>query len=155
MLNLSCAQGALGPRIPPLAEREMTSADAASRKAIVMVMGSRRSRPLLEALDKAGVRPALEQSMPKALAALEQNRVAAVVVDRARVDVDALEFVLNVRDVDSRLPVLIVGRSDDRKSDATLAAQNGTHLVDEPDSYDTSVVPAVMRILEMSGTECR
>ena len=125
----------------------MSSIDAASRKAIVMVMGSRRSRPLLEALDKAGVRPVLEQSMPKALTTLEQNRVAAVVVDRARVDVDALEFVLNVRDVDSQLPVLIVGRSSDRKGDATLASQDGTHLVDGPDSYESSVVSTLVRIL--------
>jgi len=131
----------------------MSSIDAASRKAIVMVMGSRRSRPLLQALDKAGLRPVLEQSMPKALTTLEQNRVAAVVVDRPRVDVDALEFVLNVRDVNSQLPVLIVGRSSDRKGDATLAAQDATHLVDEPDSYESSVVSTLMRLLAMPGAK--
>jgi len=129
--------------------------EAALKRATVMVVGSRQSRPLLEALNKAGARPVLKQSMPKALTALRQDRIAAIVVDRARVGIDALEFVLNVRDVDPRLPVLIVGRSSDRKSDLTLAAQDATYLVDEPDSHESSVVAALTGVLAPPGADHR
>jgi hypothetical protein len=61
---------------------------------------------------------------------LRSERFAAVLVDRGATDVDALEFVLNVRDINEHVPVVVVGSTGDTDDEEALRAQPRTQVLD-------------------------
>ena len=96
----------------------------------VLVLGSERSSQLSRKLVELGLRPVTQFTMREALDRLRHGRFAAVLVDREFVAVDALEFVLNVRDVDSHTPIVVVGSSTVASEDRLLRSQIRTCLID-------------------------
>jgi len=84
----------------------------------------------VNALLDLGFSPMLRSSMSSALSKLRSERFAAVLVDRGTIDVDALEFVLNVRDINEHVPVVVVGPTDDTDDEEALRAQPGTQVLD-------------------------
>lgn len=93
----------------------------------LLVLGSVTDRTLVDALFDLGFSPLVRDSMPSALSKLRCERFAAVLVDRDSADIDALEFVLNVRDIDEHVPVVVVGGSLDAGDEKALRAHL-THL---------------------------
>ena len=59
-------------------------------------------------------------------------QAAAVLVDRDQKIVDELELVLNVRDLDKEIPILLVGSFRETSVDALLSSRHATFLVRKP-----------------------
>ena len=81
------------------------------KAAALLVLGSVTDRTLVDALSDLGFAPLVRDSMWSALSKLRSERFAAVLVDGDAADTDVLEFVLNVRDIDEHVPVVVVGGS--------------------------------------------
>jgi len=88
----------------------------------LLVLGSMTDRTLVDALFDLGFAPIVRDSMRSALNKLRSERFAAVLVDGDSTDVDVLEFVLNVRDIDEHVPVVVVGGSLDAGDEKALRA---------------------------------
>lgn len=98
----------------------------------VLVLGRYGNTDLIETLFNMGFAPLVRETLPEALDKLRHDRFAMIVVDRRHVDVDVLEFVLNVRDIDATIPVAVVGQSaTGGQEDKILCAQRRTYLIDK------------------------
>ena len=75
----------------------------------LLVLGSNRNKALSEKLFELGFTAIVRESMQKALEKLRTGMFCGIVVDAAHSDCDALEFVLNVRDLNGDIPVIIIG----------------------------------------------
>ncbi len=116
----------------------------------LLVLGSMTERTLVDALFDLGLAPLVRDSMSSALSKLRSERFAAVLLDRDSTDVDALEFVLNVRDIDEHVPVVVVGRAGDGSDEEALRAQPGTQVLDRSREQ---VMAALERLL--SARRCQ
>ena len=94
-----------------------------------LILGSNQNDRLLNAFFAMGLAPIVRETMGAALTKLRHERFQLILVDRFRVDVDVLEFVLNVRDLDEATPILVAGRSTDVEEDQALARQAATTIV--------------------------
>lgn len=80
----------------------------------VLVLGDRRSRSVVDGVAAAGCRPLLKDGVDELARMLQGRALSAVVVDCRHTNADALEVVLNVRDVRERIPVYLVERDSHR-----------------------------------------
>ena len=119
----------------------------------LLVLGSMTDRTLVDALFDLGFAPIVRDSMSSALNKLRSERFAAVLVDGDSTDVDVLEFVLNVRDINEHVPVVVVGRSLDESGEEVLRdylAQLGTVVLDgSPDQ----VIAGLEQVLNAERAE--
>ena len=100
----------------------------------VLILSTERSGGLVEILLDIGLEPLVRKDIQETLYKLRRERLGAIFVDRNRVDVDPLEFVLNVRDVDPEITIVIVGESSSTSEDLALKRQPGVFLLEaEPD----------------------
>jgi ActR/RegA family two-component response regulator len=105
----------------------------------ILILGSGDQPRLRRALAESDFVPCTRASIRSALDMVRHERPAAVVVNGRRASEDPLEFVLNVRDVDEHVPVLVFGLRgwtdhDKRvlcKARATVA-EAGTEASDVP-----------------------
>lgn len=114
--------------------------------ATVLVLGSYKEHRLNGALAQAGFVPVVRRRMDEALERVKHGRFACIVVERNWVDVDVLEFVLNVRDYDARTRVIVVGNSGDPVTDEALNSLHDTlnvGRVTDPEEL-TSVLEGVL-----------
>ena len=74
----------------------------------VLVLTNDDQSNLLEALFDLGYIPLIRQRMWPALQEIKHNNVDIAFLDLTCVEIDALEFVINVRDIDQHLPIVIV-----------------------------------------------
>ena len=106
------------------------------KPAIVLILG-RTGKGSLEELGFAlGLTVVVRERMQDALSKLRHEGLAAVLVDRKHVNIDVLEFILNVRDIDDHVPVFVVGRSHENGTDKVLLSLRRTFLLDGPDVQD-------------------
>lgn len=100
----------------------------------------------------AGYVPLVREHIEQALRTLRHEQIEAVLVDARNAGVDALEFVLNVRDVDRIVPIL-VATSDETPEDLRPALQGvpGVRLT-EPDASPEKAVTGLERIVRASET---
>ncbi|NQT87314.1 hypothetical protein HQ560_11150 [bacterium] len=75
------------------------------------------------ATSAAGLAPLVRDTISASLHELRRGSFALIVVDRDHADVDVLELILNVRDIDQRTPVLVVGSGAGQEDDSLLATQ--------------------------------
>lgn len=102
----------------------------------VLVLGTRESKGLVEVLFDVGFTPIVRQRMQAVLEKLRPGLFAAIIVDRNHVDVDVLEFVLNVRDIDEQTPIVVIGQATDTQNDQALLSQRRIFLLGEFDAPD-------------------
>jgi DNA-binding NtrC family response regulator len=102
----------------------------------VLVLGTRESKGLIEVLFDVGFTPIVRQRMQAVLEKLRPGLFAAIIVDRNHVDVDVLEFVLNVRDIDEQTPIVVIGQATDTQNDQALLSQRRIFLLCEFDAPD-------------------
>ena len=95
----------------------------------VLVVGRCTKRTWLQVVETTGLLPLVRHDMTAALDKIRHERFTAIVLDRGYERIDALEFVLNVRDLDQHTPIFVVGPSDDRNANQVLAQQNEVYLV--------------------------
>lgn len=95
----------------------------------VLILGSYKQQKLNEALASAGFDPVVRRSMHEALDKVRHDQFAGIVIERDWVDVDVLEFILNVRDYDQSTRIMVVGGAGDPQTDQALSAMRETFNV--------------------------
>ncbi|NIR46881.1 hypothetical protein GWO43_00150 [candidate division KSB1 bacterium] len=95
----------------------------------LLVLGGSEQSDLVETLFDMGFVPLVRKKMFRALEMIRHEKFAGVVVDRGNLEEDALEFVLNVRDIDEELPVIVVGNSVNESENEVLANLDNTFLM--------------------------
>jgi len=103
----------------------------------VLVLSSQVETTLVDALVSIGLCPLVRESMQSALDRIRRERFAAIVVDQKRAKVDVLEFILNVRDIDTEIPVLVVGPLKGEPSYKTLQRLDNTVILKEFESAES------------------
>ena len=77
----------------------------------VLVLTNDETSEVVEALFDLGYVPLIRTKMTTALKDIRHKCVTVIFLDLRCVEIDALEFVINVRDIDQYLPVVIVNGS--------------------------------------------
>ena len=104
----------------------------------VLILGSTKHQELKEILFDLGFIPIERRNMIQALEMLHHERFVAVFIDYDHVDVDALEFILNVRDMKLSLPVIIIGELKENWEQAALRSQKRVHYFPELKNNNSS-----------------
>ena len=74
----------------------------------VLLLTNDEQSDLAETLLKLGYIPLIRQNMITALRDIQREFVAIIILDLKSTKIDVLEFVINVRDIDQYIPVVIV-----------------------------------------------
>jgi hypothetical protein len=98
-------------------------------------------------LRSLGIEPEVRGSMPGALERLRRGRLAAVLIDRGFTRVDPLEFILNVRDIEAAVPVVVIGSANDEFVDRQIRRQRCTAVVDGVRNMDL-LAEELVRVLD-------
>jgi len=110
----------------------------AAKKYPVLVLGHDRDESLTKTLSDFHFSPTFVGSTEAALHALRHMQATAILVNRDQKTADELELVLNVRDLDEEIPIILIGSSTDRRTERILMSLPGTFLIDKP-IRDTSL----------------
>lgn len=95
----------------------------------VLILGNHANRNLIKTVSKTGFVPQVWGSMRHSLDKLQHQRFAGIIIDRKLTHADVLEFILNVRDVDKHIPVVVIGRGKDERTDRKIAKQNYVTII--------------------------
>jgi len=87
----------------------------------VLVLGNHANRDLVKILSHVGFVPQVWGSMRHSLDKLLHQSFAAVIVDRKFTNADVLEFILNVRDINQQIPVIVIGPGSDERIDKKIS----------------------------------
>jgi DNA-binding NtrC family response regulator len=87
---------------------------------LLLVIEKKRNTELRHALRRRGFAPVGVPNMRTALQKVKGGNVAGILVPRRQPGLDVLELVLNIRDVDSSMPILIVSGATEMEN--TLVA---------------------------------
>jgi DNA-binding NtrC family response regulator len=103
----------------------------------VLVLGNHANRKLVKTLSRVGFDPQVWGSMRHTLEKLVQQRFAAVIVDRKFTSADVLEFILNVRDINQQIPVIVIGPGSDERIDKKISRLGRTIILNGSGQDDT------------------
>lgn len=103
---------------------------------IVLVLGNIANRDLIEVLSGLGFASQVWGSMQHSLEKLRHQKFTAILVDQKFTHADVLEFILNVRDIDKKVPVVVIGNGADEKITRKIAKQDYTNVLSEVESND-------------------
>jgi len=103
----------------------------------VLILGSYANQEYVEALSNIGFVPEVRGSVRHSLDKVRRQRFSGVVVDRKFTNADVLEFILNVRDINPKIPVVIIGFGNDKRIDRKITKQDHTRVLDEFDRGET------------------
>jgi FixJ family two-component response regulator len=115
----------------------------------VLVLGNHANRELAQMLSGIGFVPRVWGSMRHSLDKLRHEKFTAVIVDRKFTHADVLEFVLNVRDIDQDIPLIVIGPGKDEKMDVRIKRQNRTIILAGSEG-DDSLAEKLARVLKGS-----
>lgn len=94
----------------------------------VLILGNARGGKLTDALYDLGYLPLVRKNMFAALEAIRHADFRAIFIDQKHAKIDALEFILNVRDFDERTPIFVL-KSTIRKSEQKLVEKQKNVLL--------------------------
>lgn len=97
--------------------------------ATVLILGSEKRSDLIETLFNLGYVPLVRQQLHQALEKIRREDFSAVFLDYRKADTDALEFILNVRDIDDGVPVVVVGEAQNNHERKLLLCQKNIFLL--------------------------
>ncbi len=103
----------------------------------ILVLGNHAHRDLTQSLSGVGFIPQVWGSMRHTLDKLLHQRFAAIIVDRKFTNADVLEFILNVRDINKEIPVVVIGPGSDERIDRKIRKQNCTIILNGSDKDGT------------------
>jgi DNA-binding NtrC family response regulator len=103
----------------------------------ILVLGNHANRDLVKTLSRAGFVPQVWGSMRHTLEKLVHNRYAAVIVDRKFTNADVLEFILNVRDINQEIPVVVIGFGNEERIDRKISKLDHTIMLNGSEKYET------------------
>lgn len=87
------------------------------------------STSLKDGMRRIGLAALRVGTVDDAVKKLKYGFYTAVLLDERGTNVDSLEFVLNVRDVDPAVPILILGPSGTESVDDALRSQGGVYRI--------------------------
>jgi FixJ family two-component response regulator len=103
----------------------------------ILVLGNHAQRDLMQSLSLVGFVPQVWGSMRHTLDKLLHQRFAAVIVDRKFTNADVLEFILNVRDINKKIPVVVIGSGKDGRIDRKISKLGQTIILNGSERDDT------------------
>lgn len=103
-----------------------------SSKAL-LILGSQSNQEYIEALSKFGFTTEVRGSVRHSLENVHRRRLRGVIVDRKFTHADVLEFILNVRDINQTVPVVVIGPGKDEKIEGKINKQDHTVVLSEFD----------------------
>ena len=103
---------------------------------IVLVLGNIANRDLIEVLSGLGFASQVWGSMQHSLEKIRHQKFTAILVDQKFTHADVLEFILNVRDIDKKVPVVVIGNGVDENITQKIAKQDHTTILSEVESND-------------------
>lgn len=89
----------------------------------ILILGSKQDRALCDALLDFGFEVLVRESIAGAIEKLRTDRFLAIVADAQHTTEDVLEFVLNIRDFDESIPILVTGPFPVAGKDKTLLSR--------------------------------
>jgi DNA-binding NtrC family response regulator len=119
----------------------------------ILVLGNHANGDLVQTLLSAGFVPQMWGSVLHSLEKLRRRRFAAVIVDRKFTHADVLEFILNVRDINQQIPVVVIGRGKDERIDAKIRRQDRTMILNGAKRSDT-LAERLFQALERNWIGC-
>lgn len=102
----------------------------------VLILGNHAHRDLVEVLSGLGFASQIWGSMQHCLDKLRHQKFAVILVDHKFTQADVLEFILNVRDIDKQVPVVVIGNEPDERIEIKIAKQDHTIVLSEFESGD-------------------
>lgn len=118
----------------------------------VLVLGNHANKDLVNVLSNIGFAPQVWGSMQHSLDKLRHEKFAAILVDLKFTHADVLEFILNVRDIDKKVPVVVIGTVEDERIDRKIVKQAHTRVLTEVENRDR-FVEKLARALNRSEDE--
>lgn len=118
----------------------------------VLVLGNHANKDLVDVLSSIGFTPQVWGSMQHSLDKLRHEKFAAILVDLKFTHADVLEFILNVRDIDKKVPVVVIGPVEDERIDRKIVKQAHTRVLTEIENRDR-FVEKLARALNRSENE--
>lgn len=101
------------------------------RSQAVLVLGTYANKGLIDILLGIGLAPLVRENIQGVLDKLRYEQFGAIVVDQRYANTDVLELILNVRDVDEQIPVVVLGKLNDEAVCKTLASEKRTTIVED------------------------
>lgn len=95
----------------------------------VLILSPEDRNELVETAFEVGLIPLIRHRLIGALETVRHERLAALIFDIDHSDVDLIELVLNVRDVQKGLPVIVAGLDPSEHERRFISSQNKVHLV--------------------------
>lgn len=93
----------------------------------VLVLTHDEHSDLIDTLFTLGYVPIIRQNMVSALKEIHHKSAAVVFLDVKFVAIDALEFIINVRDIDQHLPIVILNGSIEGETE--ILNQQNTFII--------------------------
>jgi len=91
-----------------------------------LVVSTVKSMPyILADLENDHLSASMCGSFHEAITAMHHDKFTVIVLDPQAVHVDALEFVLNARDFDAEVPIVIMDKSKGTKTNGVLSGLSG------------------------------
>ena len=104
----------------------------------VLILGDHQRHQIEGILQRMNYAPLVRGSVQHCLELLRTRFLFAVFIDREFNQADVLEFVLNVRDLDCDVPVVVIGRSKDPELDSKIEQQGNVIIVDRIEEIESS-----------------
>ena len=111
----------------------------------VLLIGDKRDSRLVDAFFEVGLTAVVKRPSVGTFAEVRQRAYEALVIDDANPDRDVLEAVLNLRDYDERVPIVVLGANGHRMGDELLRRLQ-VHWHDRSVSSHT-IVSTVQKLL--------
>jgi two-component SAPR family response regulator len=102
----------------------------------VLVLGNHANRDLVNVLSKIGFIPQLWGSMQHSLDRVRHEKFAAIFIDRKFTRADVLEFILNVRDINREIPVVVIGPAKDERAEKKIRRMAHTIILNGSERND-------------------
>ncbi|MEA3365509.1 MAG: hypothetical protein U9Q79_07695 [Candidatus Hydrogenedentes bacterium] len=98
-------------------------------RASVLVLGSERQTKLIGELSSVGLEPVVHEGLYDSVQAIKQEDIAGILVDTKYGDVDALEFILNARDISLDIPIVVMSRKLRKRDRSVLVNLPNTFVI--------------------------
>lgn len=113
----------------------------------ILILGDHNHHALATVLAGLGFSPVVWSSALHSLEKLRTRRVSAVVIDRDVTHADVLEFILNVKDIDKAIPIIVVGDRKHDRTDPAIRQQNQVTYV-QVASNDPALPDTLLQLLK-------
>lgn len=109
------------------------SANSATVHGTVLVVSDWPRGVVIQAAERCGLTADVVRDVPEAVRNLGRRRYRAVLADLDKSNVDCLELVLNVRDVDAAVPIVVLASEWVVADLMGIGMQSGTMLIAKSD----------------------